>query len=95
MTRLTDETLVKTNKYQYLSVAEVKDIHVESSEARLQRIGSGDVRSEEDVRRWLGDEEGELRVFRSSKQGRDVLITVATGIHSSWILEDRRSEKRI
>ena len=64
MTRLTDETLVKTNKYQYLSVVEVKDVHVESSEARLQRIGSGDVRSEEDVRRWLGDEEGEHSLVR-------------------------------
>ena len=78
---LKDSTIVKTNKYQNLKVVEVRDIHVESSLARLKRIDPKDVKDEEDVRRWLGDQEGELSVFRTKKGHRDVLLTFATGIY--------------
>merc|ERR1711953_616848 len=77
---LADSTIVKTNKYQNLKVAEVRDIHVESSLARLKRIDAEDVKNEDDVRRWLGDQEGELSVFRTNTNNKDVLLTFATGI---------------
>ena len=62
-------------------MVEVRDIHVESSLARLKRINVKDVKDEDDVKRWLGDQEGELSVFRTDKDGRDVLLTFATGIY--------------
>ena len=50
---LKDSTIIKTNKYQNMKVAEIRDVHVESSLARLKRIDAQDVKNEDDVRRWL------------------------------------------
>ena len=58
---------------------QVQDIHVRSSLARTARLAAARVTSEAEARRWLGDEEGELAVFRTSAAGGDVLVTVATG----------------
>ena len=58
---------------------QVQDIHVRSSVARTARLAAARVTSEAEARRWLGDEEGELAVFRTSAAGGDVLVTVATG----------------
>ena len=57
----------------------MQDIHVRSSVARTARLAAARVTSEAEARRWLGDEEGELAVFRTSAAGGDVLVTVATG----------------
>ena len=58
---------------------QVQDIHVRSSLARTARLAAARVTSEAEARRWLGDEEGDLAVFRTSAAGGDVLVTVATG----------------
>ena len=58
---------------------QVQDIHVRSSLARTARLAAARVTSEAETRRWLGDEEGDLAVFRTSAAGGDVLVTVATG----------------
>ena len=60
-------------------LVQVQDIHVRSSLARTARLAAARVTSEAEARRWLGDEEGELAVFRTSAAGGDVLVTVATG----------------
>ena len=57
----------------------MQDIHVRSSLARTARLAAARVTSEAEARRWLGDEEGDLAVFRTSAAGGDVLVTVATG----------------
>ena len=57
----------------------MQDIHVRSSLARTARLAAARVTSEAEARRWLGDEEGALAVFRTSAAGGDVLVTVATG----------------
>ena len=35
---LKDSTIIKTNKYQNMKVAEIRDVHVESSLARLMHV---------------------------------------------------------
>ena len=37
--------------------------------------------TENDVKFWLGDEEGDLKVYRTKNTQRDVLLTLATGIN--------------
>ena len=65
---------------------QVQDIHVRSSLARTARLAAARVTSEAEARRWLGDEEGALAVFRTSAAGGDVLVTVATGGSGSAVL---------
>ena len=88
---MNDRTLVHCNKFQYLSVREVYDIHYESSVTRHARIQGDEFKhsmldeskkiiTENDVKFWLGDEEGDLKVYRTKNTQRDVLLTLATGI---------------
>jgi len=96
ITKLNDRALVHCNKFQYLSVREVYDIHYESSVTRHARIQGDEFKNsmldeqkkiitENDVKFWLGDEEGDLKVYRTKNTQRDVLLTLATGIFN---LED-------
>ena len=96
VTKLNDKALVHCNKFQTLSVKEVYDIHYESSMARHARIQgdesknsmideAGRITTEMDVKFWLGDEEGDLKVYRTRNTKRDVLLTLATGIDKIFI----------
>ena len=71
----------------------IRDIHYESSVARHKRLQGNkwldpdcteetvvdNINTEEDVKHWLGDVEGDLAIFRTKDDTNDVLITVATG----------------
>ena len=82
MTRLErNTTMVHCNMYRHLSVRQLEDVHYWSSQARHARLDSraGQIKTEEEVRFWLGDQEGELPVFRTDDKEKDVLLTLATG----------------
>ena len=46
---------------------------------------AGKITTEMDVKFWLGDEEGDLKVYRTRNTKRDVLLTLATGIDKIFI----------
>jgi len=75
-----DTALFHCNMYTHLTVKQKPDIHYESSVARLARMGEGPMETEEDMRRCLGDMQGDLPIYRTVDRQRDVLVTVATGI---------------
>jgi len=75
-----NEALFHCNMYTHLAVKQKQDIHYESSVARLARMGEGRMETEEDIRRCLGDTQGDLPIYRTEDRERDVLVTVATGI---------------
>jgi len=74
------QPLFHCNMYTHLAVKQKLDIHYESSVARLARMGEGRMETEEDMKRCLGDRNGDLPIFRTEDRERDVLVTVATGI---------------
>ena len=76
------EPLFHCNMYTHLQVKQKLDIHYESSMARLARMGEGRMVTEEDMRRCLGDRQGDLPIFRTEDREKDVLVTVATGLDS-------------
>ena len=69
--------------YRYLKVREVEDVHYRSSLARHAVLDSKleNIRTEGDVRYWLGDEEEDLPIFRTEDKQQDVLLTLATGLN--------------
>ena len=73
--------MVHCNMYRHLSVRQLQDVHYRSSLARHARLDSraAEIKTEEEVRYWLGDQQGELPVFRTEKKEKDVLVTLATG----------------
>ena len=73
------QPLFHCNMYTHLAVKQKLDIHYESSVARLARMGEGRMETEEDMKRCLGDRNGDLPIFRTEDRERDVLVTVATG----------------
>lgn len=81
VTWLGRNTMLHCNMYRYLSVRQLEDVHYRSSQARHARLDSKleEMRTEEDVRYWLGDEESDLPVFRTEGRSQDVLVTLATG----------------
>ena len=81
VTRLGDTTIIHCNMYTNLKVRQVEDVHYRSSVARHRRLENEleMIRTEEDVRYWLGDDQGELAVFRTKDKAEDVLLTLATG----------------
>ena len=81
VTRLGDTAMLHCNMFSHLKVKQVEDVHYRSSVARHARLDSklDLMKTEEDVRFWLGDNEGELAVFRTKNKSEDVLLTLATG----------------
>ena len=89
VTRLERNTaMVHCNMYRHLAVRQLEDVHYWSSQARHARLDSraGQIKTEEEVRFWLGDQEGELPVFRTDDKEKDVLLTLATGTSHQVIL---------
>ena len=82
MTRLGQRTLVHCNMYRHLPVRQLEDVHYRSSQARHARLDSraGEIRTEEEVKFWLGDQQGDLPVYRTEEKQDDVLVTLATGL---------------
>jgi len=74
------DAMFHCNMYTHLSVKQKPDIHYESSIARLARMAEGKMETEEDIKRCLGDRQGDLPIYRTVDRQRDVLVTVATGI---------------
>ena len=81
VTRLGQRTLVHCNMYRHLPVSQKQDVHYRSSLARHARLDcrADQIRTEEEVRFWLGDQQGDLPVFRTEEKLDDVLVTLATG----------------
>ena len=81
VTRLGQRTLVHCNMYRHLPVRQIEDVHYRSSLARHDRLDcrADKIRTEEEVRFWLGDQQGDLPVFRTEEKLDDVLVTLATG----------------
>jgi len=75
-----EKALFHCNMYTHLGVKQKQDIHWESSLARLARMGEETMESEEDMKRCLGDNHGDLPIYRTEDREKDVLVTVATGI---------------
>ena len=67
--------------YRHLQVRQKEDVHYRSSLARHDRLDcrADKIRTEEEVRFWLGDQQGDLPVFRTEEKLDDVLVTLATG----------------
>jgi len=79
--RMSDnEALLHCNMYTHLQVKQKQDIHWESSVARLERMKKGSLKTEEDMKKCLGDMRGDLQIYRTADRDKDVLVTVATGI---------------
>ena len=83
--RLGERTLVHCNMYRHLSVRQLEDVHYRSSLARHARLDTraAQIRTEEEVKYWLGDQEGDLPVFRTEEKEKDVLVTLGTGMNIS------------
>ena len=73
--------------YSHLSVRQLEDVHYRSSLARHARLDcrAEQIKTEEEVKYWLGDQEGELPVFRTEKNEKDVLVTLATGKYFGFV----------
>ena len=74
--------MVHCNMYRHLPVRQLQDVHYRSSLARHARLDcrAAEMRTEEEVKFWLGDQEGDLPVFRTEEKQADVLVTLATGL---------------
>jgi len=77
---LGETPLLHCNMYTHLGVKQKQDIHWESSVARLAVMGEERLETEEDMKRCLGNMQGDLPIYRTEDRERDVLVTVATGI---------------